>query len=450
MGDSEQNNEDRVKVFPVQLTSWIEGQPDLAYLVEAANNTPALYKTGSDNLKVAPQREDIVNKKYSSTSAKIREFVWPSARSMRGDCFGTKTFDETCARAANTMAGSTIWDAVSTVPFVQFALINYLKFASLPVAFIISIGLMVLSNVAGRTGANRAKGRGAIANYGLAFFILLSLVKTLLSGVGFDILVNKDGITKEYAQQVLSEQIEKKQATLEELQALKNPKLINLQSACQPLLDKLDRINRDLQPQEHNTTWVMAFGTWEQKQSMVGLSNDALIKKFGGVSGIPGVCNQAGAQLALDLKDAGKMRENISSTQNKLGDETALNILQSDFPKVFSNEFKITEDGVVEIRSGQEVVGQAFTQFFNKIQDPERIFELGVSLFWMGVSIILSVMATILLWALSTTKEMKMSYNTKLLRYRMDLLQSYQDNLPLALKLRRERRAQEQKNGGES
>ena len=76
MGDLEQNNEDRVKVFPVQLTSWIEGQPDLAYLVEAANNTPALYKTGSDNLKVAPQREDIVNKKYSSTSAKIREFVW--------------------------------------------------------------------------------------------------------------------------------------------------------------------------------------------------------------------------------------------------------------------------------------------------------------------------------------------------------------------------------------
>ena len=110
MSDSEQNNEDRVKVFPVQLTSWIEGQPDLAYLVEAANSTPALYKTGSDNLKVAPQREDIVNKKYSSTSAKIREFIWPSARSMRGDCFGTKTFDETCARAANTMAGSTLWD----------------------------------------------------------------------------------------------------------------------------------------------------------------------------------------------------------------------------------------------------------------------------------------------------------------------------------------------------
>jgi len=450
MKESQQNNEDKVKVFPVQLTSWIEGQPDLAYLVEAANSSPALYTTGSKELKVAPQREDIVNKKYSSNTAKIREFIWPSARSMRGDCFGTKTFDETCTRAANTMAGSTLWDAVSTIPFVQFALINYLKFASLPVAFVISIGLMVLSNVAGRTGANRAKGRGAIANYGLAFFILLSLVKTLLSGVGFDILVNKDGITKEYANQVLDEQIDKKQTTLEELQALKNPKLLNLQSACQPLLDKLARINKDLQPEEHNTTWVRAFGLWEQKQAMVGMSNDALIKKFGGVSGIPGVCNQSSAQLALDLKDADKIRESISLTRNKLGDETALNILQSDFPKVFSNEFKIVEDGNIEIRSGQDVVGQAFTQFFDKIQDPERIFGLGVSLFWMGVSIILSVMATILLWALSTTKEMKMSYNTKLLKYRMDLLQSYQENLPLALKLRRERRAQEQQNGGKS
>ena len=68
------------------------------------------------------------------------------------------------------------------------------------------------------------------------------------------------------------------------------------------------------------------------------------------------VCNQAGAQLEIDLKDARKMREDISSTQNKLGDETALSILQSDFDKVFSNEFKITEDGVIEIRSGQEVV----------------------------------------------------------------------------------------------
>ena len=44
MSNLEENGQEAVKVYPIQLTSWIESQPDLAYLVEAANNTPALYK----------------------------------------------------------------------------------------------------------------------------------------------------------------------------------------------------------------------------------------------------------------------------------------------------------------------------------------------------------------------------------------------------------------------
>ena len=70
---------------------------------------------------------------------------------MRGDCFGTKNFDDTCGRAANTMAGSTVWDAISTVPFVQFALVNYLKGAAFPAAVVISLLMMVLSNIVGKT-----------------------------------------------------------------------------------------------------------------------------------------------------------------------------------------------------------------------------------------------------------------------------------------------------------
>jgi len=171
---------------------------------------------------------------------------------------------------------------------------------------------------------------------------------------------------------------------------------------------------------------------------MLGLTNEQLISKFGGVSGIPGMCNKAEAQLGLDLKQADSLQERIANLNAKIGSQPPLKMLQSDFPNVFEDEFKINKDGIIEIRSGQEAVGQAFTQFFDKIQDHDWIFQLGISLFWMGVSIILSVMATILLWALSLTKEMKMSYNTALLKFRTDLLQSYQENLPLALKKRGE------------
>ena len=434
-----QEDRDREKIYPMVLTNWIETQPELSYLTKAANDTPALYSRNANELIIAPIKEDVINKEYDRFSRKLREFIWPSAQSMRGDCFGTKNFDQTCARAGNTMSASTIWDAVSTVPFVQFALLNYLKGAAFPAAIIISLGLMVASNAAGRTGSNRAKGRATIANFGLAGFILLSIIKTAFSGVGFDILVNQDGITKEYAKDVLALQINKQQEKLTELRTLSNPKLINLQNACQPLQEKLASINKDINPKTFETVYVQAYGTYAQKQSMIGLTNDQIVKKFGGVSGIPGMCNKAEAQLSIDLKQADILQERISVISGKAANLPPLELLKTEFPAVYKDKFKTNSKQEIEIRSGQEIVGQATKQFIVKLQDPQRIAELGISLFWMSISIILSTIATVLLWSLSLTKEMRMSYNTTLLGYRMKLLQSYQDSLPTLLKTKNEK-----------
>ena len=133
------------------------------------------------------------------------------------------------------------------------------------------------------------------------------------------------------------------------------------------------------------------------------------------------------------------MQARIANWNSKVGSTPPLQLLQSDFPDVFENEFKINKEGQIEIRSGQQVVGEAFLQFFDKLKDPEKIFQLGISLFWMVVSLILSILATILLWALSRNKEMKWSFSRDLLQYRLTLLQANQDNLPLALRRRRER-----------
>jgi len=56
------------------LTSWIEAQPDFYYLVEAANNTSALYTNKLDELNIQLSREDIVNKKFDNKRLKIRKF----------------------------------------------------------------------------------------------------------------------------------------------------------------------------------------------------------------------------------------------------------------------------------------------------------------------------------------------------------------------------------------
>ena len=443
LGSTNEDANGEFEVYPYQLTTWIEAQPNLEYLVKAANDSPALYEAASDMLSVAPAEEDIVSKKYFGFRSKLREFFWPSARSMRGQSYGTESFDETCSKAANTMAGSTLWDGISTVPFMQFALVNYLKWAALPAAIDISIGLMIISNIAGRLSVNRSKGKEVVATTGLALFILLSFAKTFLSGVGFDILVNQDGITREYAEKVLTNQLEKNQTKLEELQSLQNPKLINYQNSCDPLKKLLPSIDKTLEPAKWESVYVQAFGTYAQQESVRGLTNEQVIQKYGGINQIPGVCKRADMQLALDLKQADAMQENIANWNSKLGTVPPLQFLQTDFPEVFKSEFKINEKGEVEIRSGQKIVGEAFIQFFEKIKDSEKIFQLGISLFWMVVSLILSILATILLWALSRNKEMKWSFSRDLLQSRATFLQANQDNLPLALRKRRERLNQE-------
>lgn len=430
----------QITVNPIQLVRWIKNQVGLSYIVQAANNTPALYQRAENELIVSPQQTDVVGRKLQSRKTQLQEFFWPSAQSMRGKCFGTKSFDDTCGKAANMMAGSTAWDAISTIPFVQFALADYLRVFAMPTAFGISIGLMVLSNVAGKLGANRAKGREMTATAGLALFILLSTVKTLLSGVGFDILVNKGGITREYARAVAAQQVDDKQKTLNQLQTLKNPKLLNFEKSCDTLKTQLQKTDKDLQPKAWENVWVQAFGTFEQQESMRGSSNSQILDRYGGINQVPGVCKRFEIQQAEDLAQASILQTKLAEWNFKTGSTPSLVFLKAEFPDVFKDEFIETKDGQIEIRSGQTVVSQAFIQFFTKLFDPSRMLELGVSLFWMSVSIILSVLATILLWALSQSKEMKMSYETRLLPYTLQLLQAYQENLPKALENAQQRR----------
>jgi hypothetical protein len=97
----------QITVNPIQLVRWIKNQVELGYIVNAANNTPALYQRADNELIVSPHQTDVVGNKLRSRKAQLREFFWPSAQSMRGKCFGTKSFDDTCGKAANMMAGST-------------------------------------------------------------------------------------------------------------------------------------------------------------------------------------------------------------------------------------------------------------------------------------------------------------------------------------------------------
>jgi hypothetical protein len=98
--------------------------------------------------------------------------------------------------------------------------------------------------------------------------------------------------------------------------------------------------------------------------------------------------------------------------------------LKTYYPDIFADKFKTINNDVV-IRDGGEMVGAANSQFFGKLKDPKMIWSLGFSLFWMFVSIILSLGAVILLWSKSQSEDMKMSYSNELLLEREKFLEGY-------------------------
>jgi hypothetical protein len=71
------------------------------------------------------------------------------------------------------------------------------------------------------------------------------------------------------------------------------------------------------------------------------------------------------------------------------------------------------------------MVSAAWTQFFAKLFDPSKVGELGFSLFWMFVSVVLSSGAVFFLWGKSKSEDMKMSYSNELLLEREKFLEGY-------------------------
>ena len=124
-GSSPEQATDKTKkqnIKSLELVRWIETQPSLAYLREIAGGTPAQHDSLTGQFSVRSLDPTIIRKKHSGTIETIKELALPSARSMRGNTYSSPRFESSCSTTAYVMAASTAWDAVSTVPFIQFGL----------------------------------------------------------------------------------------------------------------------------------------------------------------------------------------------------------------------------------------------------------------------------------------------------------------------------------------
>lgn len=430
----------RQNIKALELVRWIETQPSLAYLRELAGETVAQHDKVTGQLAVKPLDPTEIQKQFRSPFRSLRDLVVPSARSMRGDTYSSPRFEASCRNTGAVMAASTAWDAVSTVPFIQFGLQGFFGFLSQPVAWSISIALMLVSNQLGRLGCNRSKGSVGLANFGLAGFMLLSLIKTSLAGVGFEILINQEGIARRYATVVAQREIQKADNSLNQLLEFKDPKYLQYKTACEAAKRELSGIPRE--DARFDSLYRRVSGSIAEQDRLRTLGINEKLTLLNN-SQIEGECTKQELQLIQNQRSADELRLDLERYRTNPDRLTPTQFLEKEFPSVFSQEFRVdTRDGSVLIREGGTLIGQAFEQFFSRITKPNQISELAISIFWMAISVVLSLLAIIFIWSLSRNKEMIMSHSNALLMTRKNLLAAYQEALPKAQQRRRESKQQ--------
>ena len=288
---------------------------------------------------------------------------------------------------------------------------------------------MIVNNFLGKLGSNRSSGSQRLADLGLLGFFLLSLLKTSLAGVGFEILINQDGIARRYSDVLSTDQVERVSKNLDELLQYQNPKYLQFKQACLAAKKELEGVSRT--DPKFDSIYRRAFGSVEEQarlRSRPFEEKAALLAN----SSIEGECAKQDIQLFIDQKTADRLRIDLDRYKEDRPQMTSMEFLKKEFPSVYKQEFIEEPNGAIRIREGGTVIGQAFSQFLTKIQNPKQISELAVSLFWMGVSIVLSTLAVMFIWSLSRNKEMIMSHSNTLLLTRNNLLQAYQAALPKA------------------
>ena len=193
-----------------EIISWIESQPELDYIRVAANKTLCDYRKDQTELSeriIVNSREDSSLGK-ESTIKKILNIIWVPGNKLRGNQVASKELDNSLTTSAKVMSVSTVWDFACTLPIFTYVLSPLARgFAGLA-GFILGFIILWASNITGENSTNRTLNNTSKARASLVAFLVLSLAKTAVSGVGIDMVISKGRIIEGFAEEKVLEKSE--------------------------------------------------------------------------------------------------------------------------------------------------------------------------------------------------------------------------------------------------
>tara|TARA_B100000073_G_scaffold347579_1_gene362376 strand:+ start:10 stop:1362 length:1353 start_codon:yes stop_codon:yes gene_type:complete len=428
-----------------ELLNWIETQPELDYIRKQANATKVDYRLDETeiNRRIRPNpRTELPETK--NLIVKIKDAFWVPGSNLRGTSYASKEHDKYLDQTAKVMSLSTIWDFVCTYPIFLYALKGFkgLALAPLPVATVLSLFILWVSNVVGENSTNRSKGRTGRANLSLIVFLILSAAKTAVSGVGLDMMLSENRIMQEKAGDILRDK--GFQTNLVKNQVFEDDSFSEQLKGATEQCDTLTLQQEKLNLEKGSNRRIfnnLDSQKYLKPSNFKALSSEELLSDYS---------NQIGPCYKKELIESIQAQERRSINQNLVGmniskattDNLAALYLTSkgdyynsfygypldgfnvqEFKAKFDENFNLNIvegcdnekcEGPVRWVNGSDAIAASFTQFFRKLGDPSQIYSLSLSLFGFIVSIVLSGAAVSFLYLASKNRETRASYSNQL------------------------------------
>ena len=419
-----------------ELVEWIESQPELDYLRVYANRTICSYypeeKTPRERI-VVNSRKDL-SLGDNTFLENFRETFWVPGSKLRGNQFSTKELDNSLTTTAKVMSVSTLWDFFCTLPILFYA-VGGAKFLAGPFTFLIGYLILWASNLTGENATNRTKGHSGKAKASLLAFIILSLAKTAVSGVGLDMILSKDQIINTFADELIESKSIGEESLINDLRSpLAEPAIkreLDLVTAeCSSLISQMKNLDMDKRSNRK---------IFEQLNSQArGNSQSPCNKKLELSTRLS---DEQSRINSIERKNKDKSSERLNDRQELAPITFLLKYYRNEFDTYFRGlppgyyryndqgilEQNLTTESTLDWQDGRksEAVSQASKQFFNKLSNGE-IASLGLSLFGFIISIVLSSTAAILLYSTGKVKEIKASFTSSLSSKSNKLMAMYQ------------------------
>ena len=436
-----------------ELLFWFKTHPDLEHLRRLAGQTKVSFNKDCEDLT---QRIKVFHKPvYKEKRSFLRnlwETIWVPGYKLRGNSYTDNNFEQQLDQTSSIMSLSTIGDLVCTSPILFY----FTKAAGiLSVPFSLGIGylLLVMSNKAGEFSMNRPKDNARASSYLLLIFFGLSIIKTLMSGVGIDLVSRSEEIKNKTAKEYLFEAplvVSKTNSEYEEL-------LSSVTRECKKLDNQQSKL--DLTKRRERKLFNELQEKMFRKPDQINISDPKyLLENY-----LPSLGPCIKKDLITSLNGRNKFNQNEGFIkQNKLKEtQSSLSYLyifqRNKFYNLFNGNPLIgTEDNLrkfesffkesptdfnIDCSTGRKdcntkvewanpgmAINQASTQFYQRLFNKEWD-NLGFSFIGFLISVLLSTSATVLLYTASIDIKNRASRSAHLDAFREEYFSNIRDNM---------------------